>query len=329
MCRASRRERSAKSALKKSCKDEEARIAKRAVALNNKAIVIIPPLELDPTIHLSKEHCYILIRDADGSGYLNYRNVQARSCSEIVKQWPLKAVSSRPYCTGTKLPFDLLEKIVLALCNDIEFDGVRSASVIARDICNISQTSKELWKASQVALQHLGSLCAPHNEQSKNVIRIWPASKCKPSWSDWSAFLSQPLADDSDIGDIALACEIPYYFCQQGPMCLKDFALILSVFNFLHLRRPSNVLYQLLYTVARERKLHTFRTIEYTDAVALGELEHPALRFSDLKFRRLLNKLGISSKEAVDQTTCTSSQRIHLYNQLRGLSIDEYIHRLN
>ena len=326
MCRASREERLAKSADKICRKDEEARIAKEAVALDNRAIVIVPPLEVDPTIqiNLPTDHCCILVRDADGSGYVNYRNVQAKTCTEIVKQWPLKAVSSRPYCTGSKLPFDVLEKIMLALCSDIEYDGVRSASVVARDICNISQASKELWKASQVALGHLGNLCSWNNQQNKTA-STWPAVTHMPSWS---AFISQPLANDSEIGKIAPVCKIPYRFCPQSPVCLDRAALVLSIFNFLHLSRPSNVPFQLLYAVAQERSLHTFRSIEYTDALALGEMQHHALRFSDLKIRRLLNQLGICSKEALAQATCTSSQRIQIYDQLSDLSIDEYIYRL-
>ena len=52
-------------------------------------------------------------------------------------------------------------QILMLVCDDFEEDGVRGASVIARDLCNASCVSKELYIASIPAFQHLSTLCLP------------------------------------------------------------------------------------------------------------------------------------------------------------------------
>ena len=45
------------------------------------------------------------------------------------------------------------------LVDDLELDGIRGPSTIARELCNVSMTSKELYEASLPAFQKLSKKC--------------------------------------------------------------------------------------------------------------------------------------------------------------------------
>ena len=63
---------------------------------------------------------------------------------------------------------DVWITILKLLCDDIEFDGVRGASVVARDLCNVRTVNKELYRFSMPALQHLNAVCSPIKDKSMN-----------------------------------------------------------------------------------------------------------------------------------------------------------------
>ena len=344
--RKAKKERSETASFKKACDDQEAQIVRRAVALLDRSVVVIPDSERTPHLPLlnRKDECRILVRERDGARILNLGNTDDKTCADIVKVWPAKAVESRPYSSQTILPVDVWRKILQILTSDIEMDGVRSISVVARDICNISQVSKELWTISHDAMRDLSSLCqmqvkendwlfdTPENEGDPDRRII------KPSWS---AFLRQPFNKGSfrdttgEIVDIATACEIGYFFCHPGRACLDRPALVLGIFNFLHLNRPSNVPFQLLYAVAQERHKYSFQNIRFNKDSWLGktinfsrDIFAPALSFSDLKFRRLLGRLGIGSKYDFVQAVSTLDQRARLLDELAKISNEEYSERL-
>ena len=70
-----------------------------------------------------------------------------------------KIAAFRP-SSDCHLPEDVWITILKLLCNDIEFDGVKGPSVIARDLCNVRSVNKELYRASAPALQHLNTICS-------------------------------------------------------------------------------------------------------------------------------------------------------------------------
>ena len=224
-------------------------------------------------------------------------------CSEVVNLWPSQAVRERPYSSGSSLPLDIWEHILKLLCRDVEVNGVRSPSVVARDICNASLASKELWTASQTALQHLSSESSAQSEESALAIGC-------PIKSDWNDFLSRPqLTNAEEVTEIAMACK------WDGLNNLDKSALILTTFNYLHLGGPSIVPFHLLYAVARERHTYSLRDYDSTDLRI-----NPLAETSDMKCSILLNRLGIHSQEDLDQATNTPERRLLALRELCALA---------
>lgn len=62
------------------------------------------------------------------------------------------------------LPFDILSLILIKLCDDIETDGVRGVSVVARDICNVCLAFSDLGVASRSAFEELAIRCHSLND---------------------------------------------------------------------------------------------------------------------------------------------------------------------
>ena len=62
------------------------------------------------------------------------------------------------------LPHDLWIKILKTLVNDLELDGVRGPSVIARELGVAAQVNRELHAASWQAFEYLASQCQPIEE---------------------------------------------------------------------------------------------------------------------------------------------------------------------
>ena len=99
-------------------------------------------------------------------------------CKAFLKNW---RGGVKKYCAtsnGTPLPIEIWEQILKCLCNPIEHDGIRSVSVIARDIINASKASKELYSAAGPALQLLGTHCGvpPGSEELWNKFVSDPCS---------------------------------------------------------------------------------------------------------------------------------------------------------
>ena len=80
--------------------------------------------------------------------------------------------------TSYDMPQEIWEKVLKALCDDIEPNGVRSASVIARDISNASSTKKQLYIASKAAFEHLSTLCPPLKESLPFIAAKRPKFQC-------------------------------------------------------------------------------------------------------------------------------------------------------
>ena len=83
----------------------------------------------------------------------------SRQCATVIDKWNEGALVELPYTAGTDLPLEIWEIILKKLCSDLELEGVRGASVVARDIINASMACKELYAAALPALHHLGTCC--------------------------------------------------------------------------------------------------------------------------------------------------------------------------
>ena len=284
---------------------------------------MIPVSEHDPNIPLAGNNFCLLIREDDGRGYLNVKCKKPKTCAELIEIMPTKAVNSRPYNDGSVLPFDVWIKIMLILASESEIDRVRSVSVIARDICNASQTSKELWNAGQTALNKLASQCPLQTEEHGSSL----GETIKPSWSD---SVAQPLGSTTEeLQDILRACTPFHPSCLLCSSYMEHCALIFRIFNFLHLSKPSSVPFQLLYAVAQERNnRRVAQACLYGYVFKIQFPEHPAFSFSDLKFRRLLTHLGIGTYESFREAISTPQRQHRLYDQLAALSDQEYLDKL-
>ena len=297
------------------CKFEQAKIARKAIDLRRRTSDVITASKLNPNIFLAEPQSQLDLNEryssadaANGSYYS-----LSRSCSEIVNLWPTQAVKLRPYSSGSMLPVDTWMEILKMLCRDIEMDGVRSASVVARDICNASQASKELWTASQVALQHLSSLCSTQSMQIPSALGYLGCTIKND-------FIYRPIltgiTNAEEVLAIAKACSPGTHYRLN---LLDRSTLILGTFNFLHLSGPSNVPFDLLYAVAQERNKHTL-TKEDCNKYS----KSPSASMSDFKLRRLLICLGIQTGEALTQAASTHRHRLLLYNHLNTLSNQEF-----
>ena len=83
----------------------------------------------------------------------------SRQCATKLDKWKNGALVELQYTAGTDLPLEIWEVILKQLCSDLELEGVRGASVVARDIINASMACKELYAAALPALHHLGTCC--------------------------------------------------------------------------------------------------------------------------------------------------------------------------
>ena len=248
-----------------------------------------------------------------------------RSCAETISKWPSKAPDHRSYSSGSVLPVDVWIIILKKLCNGMERRGVRSPSVIARDICNASQTSKEMWKAGQVALEHLSSLC--------------PLQKHACQFEqDWDSFLAQPMSVPySKVVTLFEECIAIW----KVPVEYGHSELAALFLRGLKLAGPSNVPFRLLMTVAAERQeghlltrlveMHSYLNLDLEREPRLHSLQHGKIwillmrykheeTFKDFQFRKSLTELGIQTTGKLIGTVLTAKQQFKCLNLLVDLS---------
>ena len=104
--------------------------------------------------------------------------------------------------TDAGLIYDVWYKIMEWLCHDIEPNGIRAASVIARDLVNMSVVNKELFTISKSAFKFLSTLCVPISKSVSCLAQRFPRqrkhqshqSSVEPEESLWDAFISDPAS---------------------------------------------------------------------------------------------------------------------------------------
>ena len=239
----------------------------------------------------------------------------AKECAEVMASWPSRAVACRLYCSGSVLPLDIWIQILQTLCRDIEKCGVRSASVIARDICNASMASKEMWTASQIALKHLSSLC-PLSP---------PLCKYEQSWNQY--FASPTSIQASEISALMIASVGTVRYSALGLPWDQPACTVLFLRKF-HLYRPTNTPFRLILAVQHERapslliirlllQIESRLSIPDPSAGLKRVLQHPMSKHvTDKEFRRLLTQMGIQVMADLEQAFVTKQRQTQFFKQL-------------
>ena len=239
----------------------------------------------------------------------------AKECAEVMASWPSRAVACRLYSSGSVLPLDIWIQILQTLCRDIESNGVRSASVIARDICNASMASKEMWTASQIALKHLSSLC-PLSP---------PLRKYEQSWNQY--FASPTSMQASEISALMVG-SVGTVRCDALGLPWDQPACTVLFLKKFHLYRPTNTPFRLILAVQHERapsllmirlllQIESRLSIPDPSAGLKRVLQHPMSKHvTDKEFRRLLTQLGIQVMADLEQTFVTKQRQTQFFKQL-------------
>ena len=156
----------------------------------------------------------------------------AERCTAKVKSWEGGAQMSLPYRSGTVLGLDIWEIILKKLCEDLDTEGLRGPSVIARDLIDASLTCKEVHAATLPALQHLAQMC--------------PSISATVSDELWNEFVVNPSKLNlSDIKNLA----------KSGGVSLGQRKSIITVqiMERMGLTRPIRVPARVLKAVVREK----------------------------------------------------------------------------
>ena len=105
-------------------------------------------------------------------------------CKSRISSWNVSDRVHERY--DTSLPVDVWSAVMMKLCDDIEIDGVRGVSVVARDICNACLSCSDMKAASPLAFARLAFHCP-------NLPEIGE----KPG--TWDEFLSKPASMKVDV----------------------------------------------------------------------------------------------------------------------------------
>ena len=132
----------------------------------------------------------------------------------LLKQWQKKSklTDLKPQ-SDSKLPVDIWIKILKMMSSDIELNGVRGPSVIARDLSNVSRVNKELYIASLPAFQHLSTLCDPIKTCLGVTSRLYSHHLMGPEADKdevWNMLISDPASlSSAQLKSMSLAMHLP------------------------------------------------------------------------------------------------------------------------
>ena len=200
----------------------------------------------------------------------------SQECRQIMASWK-RAQPTLGYSEDSKysLPLDVWSRILDHLCDDTKLNDIRGPSVVARDLCNASKTSKDLYAASLPAFQRLSSLCA------ENVLE-----------RHWQCLLSDPwnseLLSDKDLATLLKRVGVREF----GSREVKVTLLYKAVKQTQPIRLPA----KLILSVQAEKKYISKHLSEATRLKALS-----ATRKSDFHYRAKLTQLGIPSLHVLQE----------------------------
>ena len=185
-------------------------------------------------------------------------------CKQMNKYWHTIATYSNemqhsPDYSNSPLPFDLWMKVMMTLCDDLEINGIRGISVIARELSLAARVNKEFYAASLPAFKHLSNLCPSLDSLLPNLRNETEAQDASQAVSSTS---SASLNLDSSIWDALVAdprrptaLEIKLMYTAMGfnesqPKDVMAFELM-AHFKLMH---PTPLPARLIFAVLAEKK---------------------------------------------------------------------------
>ena len=200
-------------------------------------------------------------RAAKEAKSIKEREAERQAGEASISHWQEKSkLDNLKPQSDSKLPADIWRKILEMLSSDIELEGVRGPSVIARDLCNVSRVNKELYIASLPAFQHLGSLCETIQQ-----------SLYYPSYSQYYNTVSS--GDTDALWDI-LVSNPTSLICGQLKIMLAGFGMETAwtkvvmthkLLQQLGIQKPTRYPAQLLLSVRKEKHDMDWPLAQYYD----------------------------------------------------------------
>ena len=247
------------------------------------------------------------VRDSEAAAAVNAKKKADQEFLESGRRLKRLRDSFKP-SSDCKLPHDVWITILKLLCDDIEFDGVRGLSVVARDLCNMRSVNKELYSVSMPAFQHLNELCSSitdkftkgslHAYNYKLQIVLQQKERMETLVSD-PASLSQ--------ADLKSLCS-SIYIARSGTKA----TLAVNIFEAISLKHPTCCPSQLVLLVLAEKSEHledlrrlvnkaTAKQISQTSQKVTHDMLNDSWRIECAFYSRLdCMKLGISSMKALE-----------------------------
>ena len=197
----------------------------------------------------------------------------SQECRQVLNSWKA-AKPTIGYSENSKLPLDVWIRILEHLSDDMQLDDIRGPSVVARDLCNASMTSKDLHAASLPAFQRLSSLC-PRKDFEHH----------------WQYVLSDPwnseLLSDSAITALLRVAKLREFGSRE--------VKVIMLYRSVNQAQPTRLPARLILTVLEEKK-HVKHLIEARKLEAID-----ASQGSDFYYRAELTELGIPSLHFLQQ----------------------------
>ena len=186
---------------------------------------------------------------------------QHNECKQAISQWPESTLKELQHSGDSLLPLDLWTKIFKIFCDDLEIDGVRGPSVIARELSLISRVNKDFYAASLPAFQHLSNLCLTIESAVTELRHYSPVRRFStehggydvpPSIPDppqWDAFVSDPKSlKAAELRSLCAAM----HFSTSRPKAV----LIRKLMQSVSLEYPTPTPARLVFAIQCERRKH-------------------------------------------------------------------------
>ena len=203
-------------------------------------------------------------------------------CKQVMACWqPPKSILN--FSSGSRLPSEVWSQILGHLSDDLQLDDIRGASVIARELCNASMASKELYAASLPAFQKLSNLCDKMELEDK-----------------WQGLLSDPwnqrLVSDIDILDLLEDAGLRAFGSRSIRICM--------LYEVVQQSKPTRLPARLILAVREEKRSRPASFQLICRMKAFNNCQ------SEFQFKKNACKFGISSLDML-VTLCLRAERYY------------------
>ena len=230
-------------------------------------------------------------------------DAQHNECKQAISQWQKSTLQNLQHSRNSLLPLDVWTKILKSFCDDMELEGVRGPSVIARELSLVARVNKELYASSQPAFQYLSNLC-PSIDSMVHKLELRREHSTRrprpiPDSSQWSAIVSDPKSlSSAELISLCLALNLIF----SRP---KD-VLILELMKSMSLKHPTPTPARLVLAVQCERRDHLHdvdQKDKLLDSLRRAKGESLGKYYQNYKlfdFRRECSALHVSTTKALE-----------------------------